>query len=82
MESGKPYFKVAEEEGTLHAIFPVLNSHNYLGKDCMAGCHEGKVGDVLGAVSMRVSLKKEQAQLRDFTWKISLLALALSVPCC
>jgi hypothetical protein len=29
---------------------------------------------------MRVSLDKVQAELRDFTWKISLLALGLSVP--
>jgi len=79
MESGQPYFKVNDESGTLHAIYPILNSHNYLGKDCM-GCHQGKAGEVLGAVSMRVSLTKAQAELRDFTWKISLLALGLSIP--
>ena len=80
MDGGHAYFKVAEDASTLRAIFPVLNSRNYLGKDCMAGCHQGKEGDVLGAVSMRVSLKKTQAELQDFTWKISLLALGLSVP--
>ncbi len=80
MESGKSYFKIADDGSSLRAIYPTLGSHNYLGKDCMAGCHQGKAGDVLGAVSMRINLNKEQAELRDFTWKISLLALGLSVP--
>ena len=79
MESGKPYFKSDEEHGTLRAIYPILNSHNYLGKDCMA-CHEGKEGDVLGAVSMQVSVQKVQAELKSFTWWISLVALGLSLP--
>jgi methyl-accepting chemotaxis protein len=79
MESGRPYFKVAEQEGIMRAVYPILNSHDFLGKDCM-GCHQGKEGDVLGAVSMQISLKKTQAELRDFTWKISLLALGLSIP--
>jgi methyl-accepting chemotaxis protein len=80
METGQPYFNVSDETGTLRAIYPTLNSRNYLGKDCITGCHQAKEGEVLGAVSMRVSLEKAQAELRDFTWKIALLALALSVP--
>ncbi len=79
IESGRPYFRADETDGHLRAIFPVLNSKNYLGKDC-TGCHQGKEGDVLGAVSMKVSLRKAQAELRTFTWRISLLALGLSVP--
>ncbi|MGZ5584757.1 MAG: methyl-accepting chemotaxis protein [Usitatibacter sp.] len=79
MESGRPYFKVLEEEDALRAIYPVLNSSNHLGKNCMT-CHKADEGAVLGAVSMRVSLKKTQADLRDFTWQISWLALGLSVP--
>jgi methyl-accepting chemotaxis protein len=79
MEKGQPFFKLAEDEGSLHAIFPILSSSNYLGKNCMT-CHQAKEGEVLGAVSMRVSLKKEQAQLTSFTWQMSLLALGLSLP--
>jgi methyl-accepting chemotaxis protein len=79
MESGRPYFKILEDEEALRAIYPVLNSSNYLGKNCMK-CHEGREGTVLGAVSMRVSLKRTQADLRDFTWRISLLAVGLSLP--
>ncbi|MFN7088038.1 MAG: methyl-accepting chemotaxis protein, partial [Burkholderiales bacterium] len=80
MASGKPYFAVNEDDRSLHAVFPILNSRNYLGKDCMTSCHEGTEGEVLGAVSMRVSLDKVQAELRSFTTWISLLALGLCVP--
>ena len=79
MESGKPYFATDEQGGYLRAIYPILNSGNYLGKNCIT-CHEGKEGEVLGAVSMKVSLQKAQAGLRDFTWWISLIALGLSLP--
>jgi methyl-accepting chemotaxis protein len=79
MESGKPYFSTDEQGGYLRAIYPILNSANYLGKNCIT-CHEGKEGEVLGAVSMKVSLQKTQAGLRDFTWWISLIALGLSLP--
>ena len=79
MEKGQPSFKVAADSGSLHAIIPMLNASNFLGKNCMT-CHEGKESDVLGAVSMKVSLKKAQAALRDFTWWITLVALGLSLP--
>ena len=79
MEKGQPSFRVAEDNGSLHAIIPMLNSRNFLGKNCMT-CHQGKEGEVLGAVSMKISLQKAQAGLRDFTWWISLVALGLSLP--
>jgi len=79
MNSGKPSFSINEKKGYLSAIFPILNSHSYLGKDCM-GCHQGAEGDVLGAISMQVSLKKAQAELSGFAWRISLIALGLTLP--
>ncbi|MBI4290813.1 MAG: methyl-accepting chemotaxis protein, partial [Betaproteobacteria bacterium] len=79
MAGGKPHFKTDEAQGTLEAIYPMLNSRNYLGNDC-TGCHEGKEGEVLGAVSMRVDLKKMQAELWKFTWSIALIGLGLSLP--
>ncbi len=79
MDSGKPYFSTTQDEGVLWAIFPILNSSNYLGKSCM-GCHQGAEGEVLGAVSMKVSLKKTQAALRSFSGWIALVALGLSLP--
>ncbi|MBI5910500.1 MAG: methyl-accepting chemotaxis protein [Betaproteobacteria bacterium] len=79
MKSGKASFSVNEKEGYLSAIFPILNWRAYLGKECM-GCHQGAENDVLGAVSMRVSLRQAQAELSGFAWRISLLALGLALP--
>jgi len=79
MEKGRSSFRIAEDNDSLEAVIPMLNSSNFLGKNCMT-CHEGKEGEVLGAVSMKVSLRKPQAALRNFTWWISLLALGLSLP--
>ena len=79
MAGGRPYFKANEEAGNLEAIFPILNSRNYLGNNCLS-CHQGNEGEVLGAVSMRVDLKKMQTDLQKFTWSISLIGLGLSLP--
>ncbi|MFY9329802.1 MAG: hypothetical protein WAO76_17575, partial [Georgfuchsia sp.] len=79
MEKGQSLFRVDADNGSLNAIIPMLNSKNYLGKDCTS-CHEGKEDEVLGAVSMKVSIQKEQAELRSFTWWISMIALILSLP--
>jgi methyl-accepting chemotaxis protein len=79
MEKGKPSFSVSEDNNTLNAIIPILNSRNFQGKNCMK-CHEGNAGEVLGAVSMKLRLENAQAALRQFTWWISLLALGLSLP--
>ncbi|MGP1679549.1 MAG: methyl-accepting chemotaxis protein [Burkholderiales bacterium] len=79
MTSGKPSFSVNEKDGYLAAIFPILNWRSYLGKECM-GCHQGAENDVLGAISMQVSLKKAQAELNGFVWYQALLAFGLSLP--
>ena len=79
LEKGKPFFRLADDQSYLFAVFPMANSKNYLGKDCTA-CHVGKEGEIVGGVSMRINLKKAQAELQGFTWQISLLALGLSLP--
>lgn len=79
MASGKPYFAVDEQAGYLQAIFPVLLKADYLGKNCTT-CHHGKPNDVLGAISMRISLEKAQTELRQFTERSVLVALGLSLP--
>ena len=60
MESGKVLFEDAHDPKHGHvliAIFPAIASKNYLGRDCLE-CHEEvKEGQVLGAVSMKVSLQ-------------------------
>jgi methyl-accepting chemotaxis protein len=75
--SGRPYFDAGAED--LRAVFPILNWSSYLGKNCMT-CHQGPETEVLGAVSMRISLRKSHAGLRRFTWRLAWLALALSLP--
>ncbi len=79
MKSGKPSFEVNEKDGYLSAIFPILNWKSYLGKDCM-GCHQGAENEVLGAISMQISLAKAQAELSGFAWRISLIAFGLTLP--
>ena len=79
MESGKDSFEVEEDGRHLRAIFPMRNLRNFLGKDCIA-CHAGAEGEVVGAVSMRVSLSKPLAELHAFVGWIALLALALCIP--
>jgi methyl-accepting chemotaxis protein len=79
MNSGKASFVVNEQEGYLSAIFPILNWRTYLGKECM-GCHQGAENEVLGAISMQVSLKKAHAELNSFVWRISLIAFGLTLP--
>jgi methyl-accepting chemotaxis protein len=78
MASGKTYFAVDEQTGHLQAVFPLLNSTDYLGKNCTT-CHQGKQNEALGAISMRISLEKAQAELRQFTVRSVLVALGLSL---
>jgi len=75
--SGRPYFEAGAQD--LRAVFPILNWSNYLGKNCMT-CHQGPETEVLGAISMRISLQKAHAGLRRSTWRLSWLALGLSLP--
>ncbi len=41
MEQGKSSFKVAADNGSLQAIIPIVNSRDFLGKDCTK-CHVGR----------------------------------------
>ncbi len=79
LQSGRPHFGTGEDGKFFQAVFPVLNWKNYLGKDCTS-CHQGAENQILGAISMRISLEKSQAELRKFTMWNSLVAVGLSVP--
>lgn len=58
-QSSKPFFQVRHDPTKgmiLKAVFPAINSENYLGKDCTE-CHdESPIGAVLGAVTMEIKL--------------------------
>ena len=79
LQSGQPHFATGEDGKFFQAVFPVLNWKNYLGKDCTS-CHQGAENQILGAISMRISLEKSQAELRKFTMWNSLVAAGLSLP--
>ena len=48
-------------EARLMIIRPILASRNFLGKDCLA-CHQVREGDVLGAISLELSMKRHNAR--------------------
>ncbi len=81
MQTGKPYFQVVNDGNgeSLRAVIPAPASKNYLGKDCLT-CHVVPEGTVLGAVSMRISLDKVNATVRNFGFQIVLVALGLLIP--
>jgi methyl-accepting chemotaxis protein len=81
LQTGKPYFQVQDEADgeTLRAVIPAIAQKNYLGKNCLM-CHMVPEGTVLGAVSMRISLNKVNAAVRDFATEIFMVAVGLSVP--
>ncbi len=54
-------------------IKPILASRNFLGKDCLA-CHQVREGDVLGVVSLELSMKRHNA--RQYLLAIESLALS------
>ncbi len=59
IESGKTLFEEAQDPKHGHvliAIFPAIASKNYLGRDCMECHEEAKESQILGAVSMKISL--------------------------
>ena len=63
----------------LRVVIPSLALPNYLGKDCIV-CHQATEGDVLGAVSMRVSLERANDAVIAFRNKSILFALLASLP--
>jgi methyl-accepting chemotaxis protein len=77
--SAKPVFHVDEAAGYFTAAIPAVAQKNYLGKDCLS-CHMVKEGDVLGVVSMKISLERVNGQAREFMMKIGGVALLLSIP--
>lgn len=76
LATGEPRFRVDGEgdNAVLIAVLPALAQTNYLGKNCR-GCHAAAEGEVLGAVTMRISLAKAEQAVRDFQRRLALVAL-------
>jgi methyl-accepting chemotaxis protein len=83
MMTGKTLFEEAQDPKHGHvliAIFPAIASKNYLGRDCME-CHEEvKEGDILGAVSMKVSLAELDEAIAESRMGMIMATLMISVP--
>ncbi|HEX8988189.1 MAG TPA: methyl-accepting chemotaxis protein [Rhodocyclaceae bacterium] len=81
MESKQPRFEVIPDAGgeSLRAVIPVIAQSNYLGKNCLT-CHLVPEGTALGVVSMRISLDKLNAAMREFRLMTMLGALGLILP--
>ncbi len=79
LASGKPFFQLNDDKGYLKAIIPAVAQKDYLGKNCLT-CHLVPEGTVLGVVSMKISLEKENSQTRHFVTMFAGLALLLSIP--
>ncbi len=79
LASGKALFRVDQAAGYLRAVIPTPASRDYLGKDCLM-CHMVPENAILGAVSMKISLEKVNAEAQRFVVEITMLALLLSLP--
>jgi methyl-accepting chemotaxis protein len=66
-------------EEALRVIRPALAHENYLGKNCMT-CHAVPLGTVLGAVSMKVSLKSTRDAVARQRMQTIVAAVLLTLP--
>ncbi len=81
ISSEQPHFEVIADGGgeSLRAVIPVIAQKNNLGKNCLT-CHIVPEGTALGVVSMRISLDKLNAAMREFRIMIMIAALGLILP--
>jgi len=82
LATGKEYSAVestAKGEEALRVIRPALAHENYLGKNCMT-CHAVPLGTVLGAVSMKVSLKSTRDAVARQRMQTIVAAVLLTLP--
>ncbi len=81
-KTGKPAFKTESIKGEtyLRGIFPYVNVKDYMGTNCLM-CHsEGaKEGDVLGALSISISMKKTEDAVARTKILIAVITILLSV---
>lgn len=83
MQTGKVLFQEAQDPTHGHvliAIFPAIASKNYLGRDCLECHEESKEGQVLGAVSMKISLADFDESVQESTIGLLVATAVISVP--
>ncbi len=78
----EPVFTIDTVKGEEHlrGIFPYINVTSYMGSNCVT-CHSdgAKEGDVLGALSISISLKKTQESVAKTRLIIALITVLLSL---
>ena len=83
LSSGKTIFRDLQDPKHGHvllAVFPAIAARDYLGRDCME-CHEEvKEGDILGAVSMKVSLSDLDEVVATTRQEFILATILISIP--
>ncbi len=81
LQNGKEVIQVENDaQGEyLRTVRPALALDNYLGKNCLL-CHQVPPNTVLGAVSMKVSLEKINAELADQRIKSIIVAFVTCIP--
>lgn len=78
--TGQALFRRDAAARELVAVLPALALPDYLGKNCLS-CHVmAKQGEVLGVVSMRISLREAEEDASRFSLKLVGLALLLMIP--
>ena len=83
LQSGKSLYLETEDPKHGHvlvAIFPAVASHNYLGRDCLECHEEAKEGNILGAVSMKISLADLDETVNDSRMSLLAATVMISVP--
>ena len=66
--------KVVLEGNSIRGVYPYVAKADFMGKNCLS-CHKGKEGDVLGAVSIKVSLADSFGRIRSLQYLYAFLGL-------
>jgi methyl-accepting chemotaxis protein len=81
-KTGKPVFTTETINGEpyLRGVFPYINVRDYMGVNCLL-CHfvGAKEGDVLGAVSIAVSMKEAENAVARTRFTIALITILLAL---
>ncbi|MBI4864588.1 MAG: HAMP domain-containing protein [Candidatus Riflebacteria bacterium] len=81
LAQGKPQFGMerVKDVPTYRAIVPVLATGPSSSQNCLK-CHEGREGDVLGAVSLRISLDHLDKASKSFQRDVIVVSLVIGIP--
>lgn len=80
LETGEPYIEQVDDGHAIRAVLPNFNERNFLGKSCV-DCHgEHLEGEVLGAVTMEISLEDVNEAVVGFGLTMWGMAILLSLP--